>query len=288
MKKSVFTILLSFVFIFAQAQTEDDGMHITGALMFNENSEAKEAFVLVSDANLRDKPSTKAATVAQLPIATKVQILSKTTDSLKMNGVHAAWFRVSANGKTGYLWSGILTTVAITELGDDPESVTYLAGISSYNEKDSRVTLQVRAVKKGKEIAKTEFPSVGDIGYDLSITLKGGGFDKVKQVLSVEMNYGACDYSQGDNLVFFTEGGKLSRQMETISASSAGAGYASQNYILPSDKGGIAGHVLVTEDSAAEEEVMKNGVPEYKIKDQKYKITLHKWTGVKLEKVFSR
>jgi hypothetical protein len=287
MKKSIFSIILSLAFVAAYAQ--DDAMKITGSLLFNENSEAKEAFVLVSDANLRDKPSTKAATIAQLPIATKVTILEKTTDSLSLNGIRMPWFRISANGKTGYLWSGILTTVVISSLGqEDPDNVTYLAGISSFNEKESRVTLQVRAVKKGKEVAKLEFPSVGDIGYELSITLKGSGFDKVQEVLSVEMNYGACDYAQGDNLVFFTEGGKLVRMMEVTSASSAGAGYSSESYILPTDKGGITGHVLVTEDSAAMEEVMKKGQPEYKVKDHKYKITLHKWTGAKLEKVFSR
>ena len=84
------------------------------------------------------------------------------------------------------------------------------------------------------------------------------------------------------------EGSKLVRQLEMTSASSAGAGYGSENYILPSDKGGIAGHIIVTEDSAEEAEVTKNGQSEYKIKNQKYKITLHKWTGTKLEKVFSK
>ena len=286
MKKTILTTFLSFIFILAQAQEEVD--KTTGWLMFNENDEAKEAFVLVSDANLRDKPSIKAATIAQLPIATKVQILERTTDSLTLNGFRAPWFRITANGKTGYLWSGILTTVVKTieeEVGDD---IIFLAGLSSYNEKDYKLTIQVRAAKNGKEIAKTEFPSVGDLGYQLSLALKGGGFDKVKQVLSVEMTYGACDYAQGDNLVFFTEGAKLVRLMETVSSSSAGAGYSSQNYILPYDKGGIGGHILVTEDTAEMEEVMKNGQYDFKIKSQQYKITLHKWTGAKLEKVFSR
>lgn len=286
MKKTVFTICLALVCVLAQAQ--EDPYKITGYLLFNENDEAKEAYVLVSDANLREKPSTKAATVAQLPIATKVQILERTKDSLMLNGFKAQWFRVSANGKTGYLWSGILTTVAMTSDVESSQDVIFLAGISSYNEKDNRMTLQVRAAKNGKEITKLEFPSVGDLGYQLSLTLKGGLFDNVKQVLSVEMVFGACDYAQGDNLVFFTEGSKLVRQLEMTSASSAGAGYGSESYILPSDKGGIAGHILVTEDSAEEAEVMKNGQSEYKIKNQKYKITLHKWTGAKLEKVFSK
>ena len=216
---------------------------------------------------------------------------------MALNGVRAAWFRVSANGKTGYVWSGILTTVAITESGKDPENVTFLTGISYVNEKG--VTLQVRAVRKGKEIAKTEFPSNGNLDYELSITLKGSFFDKVKQVLSVELGYNACDYGQDDNLVFFTdgtsrdsrEGGKLMQQLQVFRSYSSGEAYTSQTYILPSDKGGIAGHVLVTEhweEEEEEEEVTKNGTPEYKIKDQKYKITLHKWTGTKLEKVFSR
>ena len=286
MKKSVFTILLALVSLFAQAQ--DDGMTISGSLMFNENSDEKEAFVLVSDANLRDKPSTKATAVAQLPIATKVQILEKTKDSLTLNGFRAAWFKVSANGKTGYLWSGILTTVGIMNPYENNEDVTYVAGISSYNEKENKLTLQVRAAKNGKEIAKIDFPSVGDLGYQLSLGLQGSNFSKVKEVLSVKMIYGACDYPQGDNLVIFTEGGKLVRLMEVTSASSAGAGYSSENYILPNDKGGINGHVLVIEDSATQEEVTKNGKPDFVTKDHKYKITLHKWTGAKLEKVFSR
>ena len=286
MKKSVFTILLVLISLVAQAQ--DDGMTISGSLTFNENSEEKEAFVLVSDANLRDKPSTKATAVAQLPIATKVQILEKTKDSLTLNGLRAAWFRVSANGKTGYLWSGILTTVGIMNPYENNENITYVAGISSYNEKENKLTLQVRAAKNGKEIAKTEFPSVGDLGYQLSLGLQGSNFNKVKEVLCVKMIYGACDYPQGDNLVIFTEGGKLVRLMEVTSASSAGAGYSSENYILPNDKGGINGHVLVIEDSATQEEVTKNGKPDFVTKDHKYKITLHKWTGAKLEKVFSR
>ena len=286
MKKIISTAILALSFVLAQAQ--EDAYKATGWLLFNENSEAKEAFVLVSDANLREKPSTKAATVAQLPIATKVEILEKTTDSLTLNGFRAPWFRISANGKTGYLWSGILTTVAMSSEEETIKDVVFLAGISSYSEKDGRITIQVRAAKNGKEIAKTEFPSVGDIGYELSLTLKGSLFDNVKQVLSVEMNYGACDYAQGDYLVFFTEGSKLVRQLEVVSSSSAGAGYGSETYLLPSDKGGIAGHVLVTEDSAEMDEVMKNGVPDFKIKNQKYKITLHKWTGAKLEKVFSK
>ena len=51
MKKSIFAIVLSLFFVAAQAQ--DDAMKVEGPLLFNENSEAKEAFVLVSDANLR-------------------------------------------------------------------------------------------------------------------------------------------------------------------------------------------------------------------------------------------
>ncbi len=286
MKKILFTITLALFYVITQAQEEVN--KATGWLMFNENDDVKEAYVLVSDANLRDKPSTRATTIAQLPIATKVTILERTTDSLTLNGFRAPWFRISTNGKTGYLWSGILTTVVKTteeEVGND---ITFLAGMSSYNEKDYKVTLQVRAAKNGKEIAKTEFQSVGDLGYELSLSLKSGGFDKVKQVLSVEMTFGACDYAQGNNLVFFTEGGKLVRLMETVSSSSAGAGYGSENYILPYDKGGIGGHVLVTEDVAEMEEVTRNGQVDFKTKNQKYKITLYKWTGVKLEKVFSR
>ena len=153
MKKILFTISLSFFFVFAYGQ--DDPNKSMSWLMFNENDEVREAYVLVSDANLRDKPSIKATTIAQFPIATKVQILERTSDSLTLNGFRAPWFRVIANGKTGYLWSGILTSVAMTTQEDDPMGLIFLAGIASYNEKEYKVTIQVRAAQNGKEIAKT-------------------------------------------------------------------------------------------------------------------------------------
>ena len=115
MKKILFTISLALISVFAHAQEEVN--KASGWLMFNENDEVKEAFVLVSDANLREKPSIKATTIAQLPIATKVTILERTTDSLTLNGFRAPWFRISANGKTGYLWSGILTRRGLNQEG---------------------------------------------------------------------------------------------------------------------------------------------------------------------------
>ena len=141
-----------------------------------------------------------------------------------------------------------------------------------------QLTAQIRIAQKGKELAKTEFTTAGDLSYYPSFEVRFGEFDKVKAVLMLNFQYDACGYPSGDNLVFWQNNNQLTKVMETNSVSDGGVFYSVQEYILPHQHGGIADHLIVTNDEA-----------EFEGEDMKrtkhvYKITLYKWAGGKLVK----
>jgi hypothetical protein len=283
MKQSIF--LLLFLLNLNAVSAQDLGNVANGHSIGNFEV-GDTSFTLVSDANVRDKPATSAAVVAKLNIGTGLKIEKVTTDSMTIKGVRAPWYQVSFTDekkkKSGYLWGGFIAAVFMTNMDyKTNEQYLYLGGVSAFDEKKFKLTSQLRIAKNGQQVAVLEFPTVGDLSYSPKLELTGSNsFTNVKEVISYGMNYGACDYAQGDYLLFLTKNNQLQKVLETTSSSGAGTGYSSETYILPSHRGGINNHILMTEDSAA----MEEKGDEFQIRDQKFKMSLWKWNGAKLVK----
>jgi hypothetical protein len=246
----------------------------------------KSYFTFVTDANLRDKPTTQSAVLGKLPIATAVEIVGVSTDSLEQRGVRLPWVRVrtAPGGQTGYLWGGFLALASIQTPTDEytPNAgVQYLTGVSAYDEAKHQITVQVRIAKDGKELAKSEFTTSGDLSYYPSVSVHFEPFQKVKAVLSVNYFYPACGYPSGDNLLFWQENNQLTRVLETASVSDGGVFYDTEEAIMPSQRGGIGDHILVTNDHSEFEE---KGNDLVRVK-QTYRVVLYKWNGSKLLKI---
>jgi hypothetical protein len=284
MKQSILSIL--FLFTLSIAFSQNAG-NIANGRNFGGFEVGDTSFTLVSDANVRDKPATSGAVVAKLNIGTWLKIDKITTDSLTVKGVRLPWYQVSFTSenkkKNGYLWGGFIAAVFMSDMDYKTNEVSlYLGGVSAFDEKNYKLTSQLRVAKNGQQVAALEFPTVGDLGYSPKLELTGSNsFKNVKQVISYGMNYGACDYAQGDYLIFLTKNNQLQKIVETTSASGAGTGYSSETYILPSHRGGMNNYILMTEDSAA----MEEKGDEFEIRDQKIKVSLWKWNGSKLVKV---
>jgi hypothetical protein len=296
MSKQVYFFLL-FLSTFVTAKSQDNAEFVAyGSFMpwFSyEEGKKVTARTIVTDANVRDKPSTTANVVAKLPIATTIQVESVTSDTTKLNGYSAPWCKVSysLNGKTqsGYLWGGILAGAAYEVNADYDESrhgLVYMAGVSSVNEKDNKWTMQVRVAKNGVELAKTEYAVNADVGYSIQLTNLGSlGFKNVVDAIACNVHFPACGYGSYDNLLFFT-GKKISSVLSTSSMADGGAFYDDEDYILPADKGGIQDHILVVRSMAEmEDKEIKPGVYETLMIKQEYSIKLYKWQGDKLVKV---
>lgn len=247
-------------------------------------------FTMVTDANLRGKPGTQSKVLTKLPIGTSLTILDVSSETYSQRGVTLPWVKVTADladgKKEGYLWGGFLALAHIQTPDEEympNRGVLYLTGVAAYDSTKHQLTVQVRAAKDGQELAKTEFTTSGDLSYYPSFAVDYSPFAGVKALLMVNYYYPACGYPSGDNLLFWKEDNSLMKVLETSSVSDGGVFYSSEQYILPTDKGGIGDHILVVKDESEFEEkgndLVRSG--------QKYGITLYKWTGSKLHKVKS-
>ena len=275
-------LFLSIDYLFSQSAENVVYGHTYGSFEVGDTS-----FTLVSDANIRDKPATTGAVVAKLTIGTPIKIEKNTMDSHTIKGVRAPWYQVSFSTdnrkKTGYIWGGFIASVFYADTDYSNNDVyLYLGGISAFDEKNYKLTTQLRVAKNGQQVAALEFPTCGDLSYRGSLEMHtNNNFDNVRQTLTYGSVYEACDYANGHYLIFLIKNGQLQKVMETISSSGAGTGYAVENYLLPTHRGGIGNHILLTEDAAEMEEKGND----FRIKNQKYKISLWKWNGAKLVKV---
>jgi hypothetical protein len=288
----VFSCFLLCSLFFATASLSQDDYteawrHSYGDLQGREAGDT--CYTLASDVNVRQSPGTQSPVVTKLPIATPVRVEEVATDSLTLKGIRMPWLRVSfTEGNTqkqGYVWGGFMATAFIQVPDEEAyanRGVVFLAGPLSYDEKKHQMMLQVRAAKGGKELAKADFATVGDVYYSPEFTLETSVFRNVQAVLSLNYSYPACGYASGNNLLFWRKNGSLSKVLETSSAADGGVFYQSETFLLPYDKGGIAEHILVTEDTA---EMKETPSGDYEIASQKVKVTLHKWNGSQLVKL---
>ncbi len=247
-------------------------------------------FTMVTDANLRDQPGTNSKVLAKLPIGTSLKIVAVSEEMYTQRGIVLPWVKVSASlpdgSKEGFIWGGFLALAHVQTPDEEympNRGVLYLTGVVAHDTSKHEITVQVRASKGGKELAKTEFTTTGDLSYYPSFGVDYSPFQGVKALLYVNYYYPACGYPSGDNLLFWKENGELAKVLETSSVSDGGVYYSSEQYVLPNDKGGIGNHVLVVKDEAEFEE---NG-GDLVVNKQTYQITLYKWTGKKLTKVKS-
>lgn len=63
----------------------------------------------VKDLNLRSQPSLDSDSLALLPRGTVIKVLEKTNNYNSVDGITSNWWKVEANGKTGYLFSGYIS-----------------------------------------------------------------------------------------------------------------------------------------------------------------------------------
>lgn len=282
-----FWAFLSVTLLAAQADYSDNWMRSDGTL--EGFVVGNQHFTFVSDANLRDKPSTQSNVLTTLPIGTQVEILERNDATFAQRGVTLPWVkvRVLSAGKTrqeGYLWGGFLALASIQSPTDEytPNAgVQYLTGVSAYDEAKHEITVQVRIALQGKELSKCEFKTAGDLSYYPEFEVKFEPLKHVKAVLMVNYYYPACGYASGDNLLFWQENNQLTKVLETSSISEAGQFYSTETCILPSQRGGIGDHVLVSKDMS---EFVEKG-EDYVRSNQRVGLVLYKWNGTKLLKV---
>ena len=208
-------------------------------------------YTLGTDVNLREKATVQGKVIAKLPIATQVTIEKELTDSLTLNGWKSPWYQVKigtgATTKKGFIWGGFLTGCYFTSKKD--KNISFIAGVAKFNADKADMTLQLRALKNGIELSKIEFKSTGDYGYNIGGKSHGDiGLAGVEECLGIKMTYEACDYGQGESILFW-DGKKLIYGTDGVSASSAEVFYSTVKILFPKEKGGKKDCIVINTET---------------------------------------
>jgi hypothetical protein len=260
--KTYYLLIINFLCIASMLHAQEEsgkyaGLNYSNLFRFEQDS---AAYTLGADVNLREKATVQGKVVAKLPIATKVVIEKELTDSLSLNGFKSPWYQVKTGtgttAKKGFIWGGFLTRCCFVSKKD--KNILFIAGISKFNYEKMDMLIQLRALKNGVELAKIEFKTVGDYGYNIGGKSHGDiGLAGIEECLGIKMIYEACDYGQGEYILFW-DGKKFVYGTDGVSASSAEAFYSTVKILFPKEKGGKKDCIVVNTETGQFNEKKKD------------------------------
>lgn len=235
-------------------------------------------YLFGDNVNIRSAASTTARVADKLPIGTELKIVEKSGETLVLNGIMSNWYKVSySNGKTGYVWGGLLSIAYGTN-----GRTLLLTGITKIG---PGVKAECRMVKANKLITSLEFdPHFFDIqegqvyGYSVKSSVHDSrGLKKLEGILEINCMYEACGYPHGSIWIGFTEN-SLHYLVTDSSVSEAGLFSYSEKIVFPDDENGQKGKILkqtLTQEYDEKKE-------DYVTTDQKTEI--YEWDGTRTTK----
>ena len=203
-------------------QTAGASPEMIGQYGFNKYEEGEIVLLYGDKVNVRDKASVNGKVVAQLPIASEVNIISVDEGNyLTQNGYREEWYKVEytgSDGKTGegYIWGGLISKTAyIGDIMGNGKKITVLVGVTSI--KEYNLYINVRLVQNGKIIAESgDLPAFINPLFDTSVLghtvaieiIHNAVFTPAAKPIVIGFDYGACDCPYGEVIVLY-DGKKL-------------------------------------------------------------------------------
>lgn len=197
--------------------------------------------------NLRASPDTEAEVVATLPLGTDVDVVTQGKPAT-IWGITAPWVQVTADGQTGWLWSGLLTD-RFHALDDQGNGVVVgLRGLVVESEYSVRVSVEVGGRVDGKvlEPARSDLTiptawTAQGVPFGLEVVRSSGipGADPV-----VRLHYSA-DFCGGlmGNLVWARHGDRMVH-LATLPEGSDAPVFLRHELVFPGEEGGKPGVVM--------------------------------------------
>ncbi len=200
--------------------------------------------------NVRETPNKDGKVLAQLSAGDVVTVLDTSNQQLVQNGRKDYWYKIRfAGNKTGFLWGGLLSYGGDTLVQKDIKfAYNFIEAKSRKNEEGKDITVELRAIRGGQVIAKTNFviPNMSEENQThASMNATGGGLKGINALLHIHIGYPACGYTQYETISLW-DGAKFTTLPNLEASSDAGAyGYA-ESYIFPNDYelGGIEDRII--------------------------------------------
>lgn len=240
--------------------------------------------------NVRAKPSTGAPVVVRLPVGHPVIVTQATGDSLTVNKYVETWYAVRgsdpATGKTfiGHVWGGLLAKAwARADFDGDGADELIAAGIIACS--NERKIMEARIVKNGAVISSVRFEAIETLmgvepcryGYTLHGAYLGSkGFTPDIKFFRIGFEYGACDYANGD-VILYWDGRNIRYALTALSMGNE-LGSHSFAYVFPGMKGGMKNALIVDYTSVFRDEETA------KTKSTALRREIFRWDGKELKK----
>lgn len=255
----IFSILLMSLSVNAQQDVAyayvDEGE--IGNWVFK-HEKGDDVKIFVDETKVRDLPNlTASVTVDVLPQNKSVKIIEVTGAVTTLGERSANWFRVSYDGKTGFIWGGNLA-IGYHKAGESE----FVFGVPSteklydeFNTPYNRLSASVKYFKNGNLIDEKKF----DAG--ISENLNGQSFTVEKAVRLKNVNYTinasvageACAIPTYEQNYFVTNDGLISLP-KTVSVSDAGVFHHSESIQFPSKSNKLKEQFLYVLEEAETDE----------------------------------
>lgn len=269
-------LLFSLVILSAQAQMVT---HEVSVLAISPQ------YIINDNAPLRSDSNVNASLLKILPIGSICYLIERAeTDTITVNGVQSQWYKVNADGYTGWIWGGNIAQY-IFGSNEQPD-VKFLIGYGAQEKIDngngykylSRM-VHIKAVKGNKLMNKIALP-MWPYYFDASI-MGSSGVENVNDILSVHAPcVGGCGCSTGNTYIFW-DGKKLHNVLYV--GGTADADFSEWSEIaFPSNAAGEKGYIITYSDSVIDDREVGEYADKYSIIKRGVTINYYKWNGEKL------
>ena len=215
-------------------------------VQYGELQKGTKIYTFRPKTELKDKADATSKTVAELSPGSVLSLLSKDEKKKSVNGFEDYWYKLkTAKGESGFVWGGDLSKGAL-ELSPGSVLVMEIEGTAK-DKMDKKANAIL--IKNGKVVSQASFkpiemPEAHSFSYNVAASkFDGSSFAGKPTMARFYFNYEACDYPFGDVLV-----GVMNDKVKFLleqTGSAGEAGSSTYEFVLPTEKGGAAGKLVV-------------------------------------------
>jgi len=239
-------------------------------------------YVLGDSIHIRKEPNTKAESVVQVPVGTRLTIVKRSDETMNLNGFEMPWYLVQTeNKKKCYIWGGKLAHYSFRS-SKNPE-IAFHFGLEK--EIDGTATYQIRVEKNHKQLQVVTFEGFGSAMKRHTFTnYSNRGLTNVDDVIYVDGYSEACG-DAGGSIVFFWSGNLLYNVRKLYDYVDVPV-FSSETFIYPSDMEGKKDVIILHEEAGEyifkEDDNANHSYEAPTIDYSENKKTTYRWDGKQL------
>jgi len=228
--------LLQFVVFPSISQSEDQRI----VSSYYEFEAGSTEYLHGDNVVFRSAPTPSSDAIDTLKIGTELQIIQKTEETAKMNGLEWNWYQVRVEGKKGYILGGLIALDRV-DFGDAIYLFT-VARIKQSSDDWEYFDYKVRT--------RVLDPSGEYYGHESKLNTNSfyaeatgnRGIEGIEHIVVIKLNAAACGVDEGE-IYLFDDGTRLIEALQLSSVSDVGAFWFSESVIFPKDEDGWEGVV---------------------------------------------